>query len=539
LVHVGAAMLHYCSDPRDFPDCGTASDRGPPATSHLKFIGMEVAAAICGTLDMRWLLCRLLAFATGALLMLGAGLHAQGERFVFALTREGQVYGIADFDIAKFMGIPYAAPPIGQARWRTPTSAPERTEILAANKFGPSCPQAPGQIFQPPIPNSEDCLTINIFTPARMDERLPVMVWIHGGGLSSGTAADPLYDGSALARDGVVLVTFNYRLGALGWLGSGILSGDEAGDGIGNYGMKDQIAALHWVHDNISAFGGDPDNVTIFGSSSGANAVAMLMASRRATGLFRKAIIQSASFRELARHRDAAELAAQTFAQALGVSQLEMRQSAVQKIVAVQTKLNPSLGSAYTIDGSFVDEQLQDAIRAGHEQRIPLLIGSNGFPYAPNAQSMPAPLLRKLMQETNDTPPRIRADWFFSEPTRSVARTHAGQGSATYRYLFDYVPKTAAPPEEGEEGQEIRFIFGTLAVRAGLYSHTDREISKTMRTYWTNFAKYGDPNGSGLPAWRPQSVRDDVLLISNSGITCGPDPMKERLDLIERITSSP
>ena len=433
------------------------------------------------------------------------------------------------------MGIPYAAPPVGPARWRAPAKAAERTEILAANRFGPACPQASGQMFV--IQTSEDCLTVNIFTPARMDERLPVMVWIHGGGLSSGTAADPLYDGSALARDGVVLVTFNYRLGALGWLGSGILSKDEDGDGIGNYGMKDQIAALRWIQDNISAFGGDPDNVTIFGSSSGANAVAMLMISRRATGLFQKAIIQSASFREPARDRDGAELAAKAFAQALGVSQVEMRQSALQKIVAAQSKQHSAVGPAYTIDGVYVDEQLQDAIRAGHERHIPLLIGSNGYPYAPNAQSMPTPLLHKLVQMTSDAPQRIRTDWVFSEPTRSVARSHAALGSATYRYRFDYVPETAAPPEEGEEGQEIRFIFGTLGVRSGLYSHKDRELSNTMRTYWTNFAKYGDPNGSGLPAWRPQSARDDLLLISNSGVTCGPDPIKERLDLIEQLTS--
>src|SRR6185437_2135880 len=227
-----------------------------------------------------------LVFASGVLSMC-SDLHAQGERFVFALTREGQVYGIADFDIAKFMGIPYAAPPIGSARWRAPTKAPQRAEILAANKFGPACPQVSEQTFEAPARNSEDCLSVNIFTPARMDERLPVMVWIHG-------------------------------------------------DGIGNYGMKDQIAALRWVHDNISAFGGDPNNVTIFGSSSGANAVAMLMVSRRAMGLLQKAIVQSASFRELARHRDAAESAVQAFAQALGVSQVQMRQSELQKIVAVQ-----------------------------------------------------------------------------------------------------------------------------------------------------------------------------------------------------------
>jgi para-nitrobenzyl esterase len=480
--------------------------------------------------------------------MFASKAHAQSERFVFALTQEGQVLGIADSDIARFLGVPYAAPPIGAARWRAPGKAPQRAEILAANKFGPSCPQTSRQAFEAPIGNSEDCLTINIFTSARMDERLPVMVWIHGGGLISGTAADPLYDGSALARDGVTVVTFNYRLGALGWLAGGPVSKDDE-DGIGNYGMKDQIAALRWVHDNISAFGGDPDNVTIFGSSAGANAVAMLMASKRATGLFQKAIIQSASFRQLARDRSAAESAAQAFAQGLGVNEAEMRQSDLQKILAVQEKQakDPHLRPAYTIDGSTVDEQLQDAFRAGHEQHVPLLIGSNAFPYAPNAQSMPAALLSRLLSMATRLYPdslgqkevtaRIRSDWVFSEPTRFVARRHAEHGAATYRYLFDYVPQSAEPPEDGEEGQEIRFVFGTLAVRSGPYSHRDREVASTMRTYWTNFAKHGDPNGSDVPVWRPQSAPDDLLLISNSGITCSPDPMKERLDLIEHLTS--
>jgi para-nitrobenzyl esterase len=495
-------------------------------------------------------LCWSLALATGALLMFGSDLHAQGERFVFALTQQGQMYGIADSDVAKFMGIPYAAPPIGSARWQAPTKTPQREEIFAANKFGPPCPQASGQTFDAPIRSSEDCLTINIFTLARMDERLPVMVWIHGGGLIAGTGADPLYDGSALARDGVIVVTFNYRLGALGWLGSGTWSGDDAEDGIGNYGMKDQIAALRWVRDNISAFGGDPDNVTIFGSSSGANAVAMLMISRRATGLFQKAIIQSASFRELARDRNVAEGTVRKFAQALGVSQVQMRQSDLERILAVQKRLaeDPALRPAYTIDNAYVDEQLEDAIRAGHEQHIPLLIGSNAFPYSPNARSMPASLLQKLSQmtaqlypdsSTKDAAARLRTDWVFSEPTRFVARRHAEHGSATYRYLFDYVSQTAEPPEEGEEGQEIRFVFGTLGVRSGPSSDKDREVANTMRTYWTNFAKYGDPNRSGLPAWRPQSVRGDLLLISNSGIICSPDPMRERLDLIEHLTSRP
>lgn len=493
--------------------------------------------------------CWSLVFATGALLMFGSRAHAQSERFVFALTQEGQVLGIADNDIAKFLGVPYAAAPIGTARWRAPGKTPQREDIFDANRFGPPCPQPSVQPFEAPTGNPEDCLTLNIFTPARMDERLPVMVWIHGGGFVSGTGGDPLYDGSALARDGVTVVTFNYRLGALGWLAGGLLSKEDEEDGVGNYGMKDQIAALRWVHDNISAFGGDPDNVTIFGSSAGANAVAMLMASKRAAGLFQKAIIQSASFREPARDRGAGEKAAQAFAQALGVSEIEMRQSSLQKIIAVQKRLaeNPDLRPAYTIDGSYVDEQLQDTIAAGREQHIPLLIGSNAYPYAPNAQSMPAALLSKLLpmagrlypdsSTQKDVPAKIRTDWVFSEPARFVARSHAAHGSATFRYLFGYVPEAADPPDDGEEGQEIRFVFGTLAVRAGPYSHRDREVSDTMRTYWTNFAKSGDPNGSGLPAWRAQSAADDLLLISNSGITCSPDPAKGRLDLIEQITS--
>ena len=489
-------------------------------------------------------------FATLALLTFGARAHAQqGERFVFALTQEGQVLGIADNDIAKFLGVPYAAAPIGAARWRAPEKPLQRTEILAASKFGPSCPQTSRQAFDAPIGNSEDCLTLNVFTPARMDERLPVMVWIHGGGLVSGTGSDPLYDGSALARDGVTVVTFNYRLGALGWLASESLSGDDGEGGIGNYGMKDQIAALRWIHDNISAFGGDPDNVTIFGSSSGANAVAMLMVSKRASGLFQKAIIQSASFRQLARDRKAAESAAQAFAQGLGVGLAQMRQSDLKKILSTQKKQaeDPGLRPAYTIDGSYVDEQLEDAFRAGHAQHIPLLIGSNGFPYEPDARSMPEALLTKLLPMTSrlypdstrqkELPARLRSDWVFSEPTRFVARKHTEHGSATYRYLFDYVPENAEPPEEGEEGQEIRFVFGTLAVRSGPYSHRDREVARTMRTYWTNFAKYGDPNGPGVPAWRAQSAGDDLLVLSNDGIICGPDPMKERLDLIEHVTS--
>ncbi len=329
-----------------------------------------------------------------------------------------------------------------------------------------------------------------------MDERLPVMVWIHGGGLVSGAAGDPLYDGSALARDGVTVVTFNYRLGALGWLASGKLSGEDEASGIGNFGMKDQVAALRWVHDNISAFGGDPDNVTIFGSSSGATAVARLLVSKRATGLFHKAIIQQASLRELARDRSAAERAAGAFARALGVNETEMRQSNLQNILAVQNKQagDPGLRPAYTIDGADVDEQLLDAIGAGHEQHIPLLIGSNAFPYAPDAQSMPAALLDGLLPVTarlypdssmqKDAAARIRADWVFSAPARLVARSHAGHGAATYRYLFDYVPAGAEPPEEGEEGQEVRFVFGTLGVRAGRGLQHDAQLLDQLCQAW-------------------------------------------------------
>ena len=216
---------------------------------------------------------------------------AQGEQFLFVTTLEGQAFGVVQAGVASFKGLPYASPPIGSLRWRAPQPPPARPEILTADQYGPAC-------LQPPIPGeperdrvSEDCLTVNVFRPFEVNTPLPVMVWIHGGSFVTGAGGDPLYDGSRLAQEGVIVVTFNYRLGPLGWFAHPALAQDGSDGAIANYGMMDQIAALRWVRDNIGAFGGDPNNVTLFGGSS----VAMLMLCGGSSGLFQKAIIQSGS----------------------------------------------------------------------------------------------------------------------------------------------------------------------------------------------------------------------------------------------------
>ncbi|MGC0393641.1 MULTISPECIES: carboxylesterase family protein [Bradyrhizobium] len=191
------------------------------------------------------------------------------------MTREGQMLGAVEGEVASFKGLAYAAPPVGALRWRAPQPTTESSEMRTAYDYGAPC-------LQPSLQDaSEDCLTLNVFRPFGVDGPLPVMVFIHGGGFVSGTANDPLFDGARLAQAGLIVVTVNYRLGALGWLVHPALS-----DSGGNYGLMDQIAALHWVHDNIAAFGGDPDNVTLLGSDAGATSVALLMLSAQSRDLF-------------------------------------------------------------------------------------------------------------------------------------------------------------------------------------------------------------------------------------------------------------
>jgi para-nitrobenzyl esterase len=480
--------------------------------------------------------------AASAWLLTSGILPAQVGPFPFVLTREEQVLGVVQGGVASFKGIPYASPPVGPLRWRAPQPAPESSAIRTAHEYGPAC-------LQPSVPGlgsyrtSEDCLTLNVFRPFEVEDPLPVMVWIHGGSFVAGTAGDPVFDGSKLAQAGVIVITLNYRLGAFGWLADPALAEGSANSHIANYGMMDQIAALRWVHENIGAFGGDPNNVTLFGTSSGATSVALLMLCGQSRDLFQKVILASVAGRERARSMEMAEAVGRQFLQAVGSDRNGPDPRAIDSevLLAAEKSLlsKSSEGFGPTEDGILVKEDIAAGFGAGRQNRIPLIIGSNEdetvFGSEPDVNEelslagASVDELRKFYPEASGNPAELAArlytDRVFSEPARLLARRHAATGSPTFRYRFAYVPEAQGPGSDEGRGRELQFIFGSEGVPgAGVFTHRDREVSNLLRAYWTNFAKTGDPNGPGLPLWEISSNRERLLLISNTGISSSGDP---------------
>ncbi|WP_027519500.1 carboxylesterase/lipase family protein [Bradyrhizobium sp. WSM1417] len=479
-------------------------------------------------------------FATSLVLCCVGPVVAQPVgQFPFALTREGQMLGAVEGEVASFKGLAYAAAPIGPLRWRPPQAAPESSEMRTAYAYGAPC-------LQPSLPgSSEDCLTLNVFRPFGVDGPLPVMMFIHDGAFVSGTANDPLFDGARLAQAGLIVVTVNFRLGAFGWLSDPALS--EGGSG--NYGLMDQIAALHWVHDNIAAFGGDPNNVTLFGGGAGATSIALLMLSAQSRALFQKAILQSIPGRARLRSAQEAEIVGRQFVAALG-RQADLRAAEPQRLLAVEKHLLEKSPRSFgpTIDGRLVVEDVAAGFAAGHESRIPLIIGSNddetGFDGELDLREELASSgttsdeLRRVSPELarpSDRAARFYTDKVFSEPVKLLARLHAGSGAPTFRYRFAYVPEARRANPEGGRGRELQFIFGVEGMPgAGILSRADREVANRMRAYWINFAKSGDPNGADLPHWDAAAGSDRLLLITNDRIASGDDPWSERLDRFGR-----
>lgn len=480
---------------------------------------------------------RALVAASAVLGCAGLALAQPVGQFPFALTREGQMLGAVEGEVASFKGLAYAAPPIGPLRWRPPQPTAESSDMRTAYDYGAPC-------LQPSLPGaSEDCLTLNVFRPFGVDGPLPVMMFIHGGAFVTGTANDPLFDGARLAQAGLIVVTVNYRLGVLGWLTHPALS--ESGSG--NYGLMDQIAALHWVHDNIAAFGGDPNNVTLFGNGAGATSIALLMLCRQTRGLFQKAILQSVPGRARLRSAQEAEAVGRQFVAALG-ERTDLRAVAPSRLLAIGKQLLDKSPRSFApmLDGSLVTEDVAAGFAAGHQSRIPLIIGSNddetGFDSELSIEEELASAgftsddLRSHYPDLaglSDRAARFFTDKDFSEPVRLLARLHAASGAPTFRYRFGYVPESQrANPDHGH-GRELQFIFGVEGVPgAGIFSRADREVASRIRGYWINFAKSGDPNGSGLPHWDAAADRDRLLLIADDRIASGDDPFAERLDRI-------
>ena len=460
-------------------------------------------------------------------------------------TSTGTVTGNAAHSLHSYLGIPYAAPPVGALRWREPQPVKAPTGVLHARQFSPICPQKPGlqRVFgDDPQRQSEDCLYLNIWTPAKSPrDHLPVMVWIHGGGFQFGAGSLPIYDGSALARKGVVLVTFNYRVGALGFMVHPGLSAESPHHASGNYGLLDQIAALKWIKANIAAFGGDPDQVTIFGESAGSDSVNYLMASPLAAGLFRGAVGESTSAMDasLAGGRGLADAEQQgaSFAAKLKSANLAaLRTVPASDIVKAQSGFWP-----IEKDGYVLPDTVYGAFAKGRQLRARLLVGSNANevatlpivwvkPETPEEKSAYTQLYAGPgdRQLTNDT---------IAWQMRVWAAVHARtSGQAAFLYWFDHSwPGADGKPDRrgAFHASEILYVFDNLDTAKLPWTDADRRLAALMSSYWTNFAKTGDPNGPGLPPWPAYQPQGEPVMELSDQPHARPIPRKEQLDFID------
>ncbi|MBU2043392.1 MAG: carboxylesterase family protein [Alphaproteobacteria bacterium] len=472
----------------------------------------------------------------------------------------GTVQGAAADGVVAFKGLPYAAPPVGARRWRPPAPVADWEGVRDATAYGAICIQPPanGDPGVGPLPMSEDCLTLNVWAPEERDGPLPVMVWIHGGGYNNGSGTAALYDGSALARRGVVVVTINYRLGRLGFFDHPALAADRPADEpAGNYGVMDQIAALEWVRDNIAALGGDPGNVTIFGESAGGVAVTQLMVAPSARGLFHKAIVQSG----LGRQRSAdlsLDHPGRPSAQSLGVAfgrgaglpaDADAAQLRAVPAEAFLSPMPPFYSDNVIVDGTILTEDVVEAFSAGRQAPVPLILGTNSAEFwwiRPTDAGAYGRIDDALTVAERDAllaayggpdgyDAHIISDLVFNEPARYLTRLHADAGYPTFLYRFDVVPESNPEPSGGAtHASERPYVFDTLDTVGRPLGQRDQDAADAMAGYWTRFATAGDPNAPTTVVWPDLRSAPGVLLeFTNDGPVARPMPHADRLDLIE------
>ena len=433
---------------------------------------------------------------------------------------------------AVFKGVPFAAPPLGDLRWHDPAPVVPWTGVRDANTFGASCVQEISTWNkQEATGNKEDCLYLNVWTPEWPSKaKKPVMVWLHGGGNTGGGASVDYFDGTSLARRGIVLVTINYRLGLFGFFGHPGLTAESAHHSSGNYGLLDQVAALKWVKDNIAQFGGDPNNVLLFGQSAGSVDTSYLLASPLSKGLLHKVIQESGPPIRDMMTLEQADQAGERFAVSLGAPAGKdglkflrgLPAEQLQK-AAVSARGNSGPNNNPSIDGYFMPTVPAKIYASGKEHAVPVLIGNNareqGGPapdalrkavadmYGINAQKALAYYGLDKPGEGNTDPLYGPATLQYSADTRyrcgAVAEAiwHTAAKNTVYEYQFDHA--IAGRPAT-QHSAELPYVFGNLlpgGFLGGPYVEVDRKISNDMQQYWTNFAKTGDPNGPGLPKW--------------------------------------
>lgn len=444
---------------------------------------------------------------------------------------DGAAMGVATDGVETFLGVPYAAPPVGKLRWRAPQPSKPWRGVRQATAFGPACAQTADWIKER---KSEDCLYLNIWAPTRpATAKLPVMVWIHGGGFFGGSGAQGLYDGTRLARRGVIVVTINYRLGIFGFFAHPELTARE--HVTGNQGLLDQIAALRWVRRNIGAVGGDPRRVTIMGESAGSESVAILTSSPLAAGLFQRAIAESGNDGSPLTPAEAADFSPKA-AEAAGVAlgqRLDRSSIEALRGVPADELLRQPWSPLPDVDGMLIREDMNGAYRGGHANRVPLLVGWNsneGVDLAPeilgtdkltaaNYETLvtkllrhsPTPAFRAAYPARDDAEARtslerLITNWWGWRMWSLAQLHHKFAGRPVFAYYFVHWPAEPDGPCgygcKAGHGAEIRFAFDQLGAEKRAWTRADRLLAEQMATYWTNFAKTGDPNGPGVPRWR-------------------------------------
>lgn len=484
------------------------------------------------------------------------------------LTEAGPIQGFKQksanvhLPIDCFLGIPYAAPPVGDRRWKSPQPLDSWIETRNCFEFGADFPQAANPLFRAPL-QSEDCLYLNVWAPELdHDKKRPVMVWIHGGGFVGGSGSDLRSDGTLMASKGVVVVSFNYRSGVFGFLAHPELSAESELKVSGNYGLQDQIAALKWIQKNISHFGGDPNKVTVFGVSAGSASISLLLTCSQARGLFQQSILHSpGAARPLATLAQAEALSVKE----LGIDIDRLRSLSQQDIFKFTSLLNPKIRGLTTprilrpiLDGVYLGENERDVFKAHQQTMLPMIVGSNldegslltkdwaiksNDDYRELVNSNFKTFASKALalypvEAEHDIRSRIAelfGDTQFNYGTRLLAQSNSNQVANTWRYLF--AKRRPSQMDGPHHGQEVAHVFGNLSAKVTAiendYDLQDQFISNAMLNYWVQFAYTGNPNQVELPEWLPYELGSDNMIVFESEISKQFGIRQNNLDFID------
>lgn len=480
---------------------------------------------------------------------------------------QGRLAGTSRDGVDAFRAIPYAAPPVGSLRWRAPAAPKPWRGVRDASAFGPVCPQPRVDWAGHDLDRqSEDCLTLNVWTPKLAGPaRLPVMVWFHGGGYTNGAGSQGTYEGTKLAKRGAVIVTVNYRLGALGFLADPALTAESPLHTSGNYGLLDQIAALKWVRANIARFGGDPGNVTIFGQSAGGGSAMLLTISPLARGLFHKAIFESGAALRLPGGGTGpgptlreAEKAGSALARALHATSIAALRALPPS--AFLGREVPGVSTGPILDGKVAPSDITAAYRAGRDARVPVLLGWNSdeaarflgkttrAQYLENLKSfgpLAADLLRIYPASTDSQATQaaidLASDTEFGWRGWSLAQARLAKGSAPlFVYLFDNPP----PGPDGTRtkgavhSDELSYVWGNDN-HSKYWSLSDMDLENTIESYWVNFARTGDPNGAELTRWAPYHDGRTALWFRSGKAQPGPVLRAAKLRALDQALRKP